>query len=127
MLEKARGVLKENGFKVTETWFDWGNDYNWSFLSNPTIDPASKEDSETVETSIRIAESEAFEGTDGGINFALSIVKFGGEILGSLVPYNYSPQVWVPLTDDEAIETRFKEFESYDFSSIANLVNGRKT
>lgn len=123
ILGEIREDLIRQGFKVTQVWFDEGDDYKWFFLANPTIDPTSAEDSKTVELSIRIAESEEFEGTDEGINFSFSMVECGGRIIGGFVPYNYTPMVWVPLEDEPAIERRFCEFELCDFSTVGQMIS----
>ena len=123
ILGDMRKDLIQQGFKVTQVWFDEGDDYRWFFLANPRIDPSQAEDNQTVDLSIRISESEAFEGTDEGINFSFSAVECGGRIIGDFTPHNFTPQVWVSLDNEEAIEARFCEFESCDFSTVGQMIS----
>jgi hypothetical protein len=63
---------------------------------------------------LSIAESDQYDGgSENGINFILEVIAQGGRILGQCAPYNYTSDVWVPLTlsdgspNYKGIEQRF--------------------
>lgn len=59
---------------------------------------------------------------DGGVNFGLDIVEYGGIILGGLAPFNYSPEVWVDSRNPDAVLARWHVFEDADISDIPDLI-----
>lgn len=80
---------------------------------------------EGVDVSFEIAESMGYEGSDDGINFGLSIVAYGGEIIGGMCPYNYTSEVWTKDADE--IERRMTMFEQASDESAVELVKGYAT
>ena len=52
-----------------------------------------------IDVTIKLLDAAEFEGCppDRQGNVELMAVKFGGLILGQIAPYNYTPDVWVPL------------------------------
>lgn len=78
---------------------------------------------EPVDVSIEIAESLEYEGGTEGVNFSIDIVAVGGEIIGGLTPHNYTPQVWVPITDREAVLARFAILEQAVESAGIELID----
>lgn len=68
---------------------------------------------EAVDVSIKIMESENWDGTSGGLNFGLSAIEVErGDELIQFVPYNYSEDVWVRRTNGSEVEARFRVFAS---------------
>lgn len=88
-------------------------EYKWSILVYP-----GEEQEVGADVTITIAESVAHDGIETGINFMSDIVGYGGSIIGGIAPYNYTPEVWVDIDDDEAIEERWKIF-SNAFNAVA--------
>ncbi len=92
-------------------------DYAWSFFLN---DPDDEENE--AEVKVTLAESETWDGTTGGVNFMLD-VDGRDEKIGGMIPYNYTPQVWVRRSKPEAIEERWRLFdEGVDPGSIVDDV-----
>ena len=71
-----------------------------------------------VDVSFTIVESDAREGTQDGIAFTLDFVEYGGRMLGSMSPYNYTEDLWIPLDDAEGIEARFSMFEALNLDEV---------
>ena len=59
-----------------------------------------------VGVQFRITESTVNEGVDEGINPDVVMTKDGGQILGQIAPYNYTPRVWT--NDPEEIKERME-------------------
>ncbi len=79
-----------------------------------------------VDITFTIVESKVREGTDEGISFMLDIVESGGRILGAFSPYNYTPKLWVPLDDPDAIEERFRMMEQVDLDGVMECVGAAR-
>ena len=106
-------LIKDYSVSGPDFWN--GDDYRWSIY-------VQHEDEEAIDITFVIAESEEFDGSTGGINFSLDIVREGGEILGGLTPYNYTHECWVSRKDANAVEERFQIMENADMSDISNLL-----
>lgn len=127
IMDGMRQELTEAGYTVSETWDEIVDDYRWSIVvyiddgapARCEEDDPSEEDVDIV---FEICESQQYEGSDDGITFSISITRVGGEILGGYSPFNYTPKVWVPLDDEEAIEERFALFEQLDHSKVIHLL-----
>jgi hypothetical protein len=120
-----RTELQDAGFTVDEPWFSDGDDYRWEMVVHLADTPAGAETEihdDDVDIAFKICESQEYDGTDAGVNFALDIVEFGGRVLGGLCPFNYSEDVWVPLDSEDAIEERFRIMEQADTSAIPSLI-----
>ena len=115
LLNRIRAELEEAGFEVGEPHecsdeeFEW-----WLTVYLPDDDPEDLADRDLVDIRFVIEESKAYGDDEKGITFAIHIVHFGGAYLGSYSPYNYTPEVWVPLDDPEAIEERFRLMEQVE-------------
>lgn len=94
-------------------------EYSYSVL----VYPEGAEYSDGVDVGITLLES-AVNGNDpGGVNFGLRVVSYGGHVLGGLVPYNYTPDVWVSEADENAVEERWNVFShAYDPSVILDQI-----
>ncbi len=77
-----------------------------------------------VDVTITIAESGVHDGKPGGVSFMLFAVSYGGEVLGGVAPYNYTPQVWVSEKSEELVAERWGIFSSWvDASTIVDSVD----
>jgi len=76
-----------------------------------------------VDICFEIAESLANDGSLDGINFILDITTVGGSMLGGLSPFNYTPEVWVDVNDEAAVEERFQIIEQADPEGIIELIS----
>ena len=119
ILTVIQSHLCEAGFETDDPCEMSCDDYRWSLLVYRDGKPGNDAD---VDITLEIAESLQFEGTEDGINFSIHVVETGGRILGTLCPYNYTPDVWVDAGDTDAIEARFKLVEDADHESIVELI-----
>lgn len=124
MLAKVRDTVRAAGMSADDeaVLMDGGEDYQWWLRVWRTPEPGKTED--CIDVMVHMVEARAAEGDDGqfGVNFAMSIVAWGGRLLGDFCPYNYSGQCWVNASDAEALEERFKIFEMVDISSIPGML-----
>jgi hypothetical protein len=119
ILTVVQSHLREAGFETDEPCEMSCDDYRWSLL---VYREGKRGNDADVDITLEIAESLQFEGTEDGINFSIHVVETGGRILGTLCPYNYTPDVWVDAGDSDAIEARFKLVEDADHESIVELI-----
>jgi hypothetical protein len=121
ILTVIQSHLRGAGFETDDPCEMSSDDYRWSLLVYRDGTPGNLSDAD-VDITLEIAESLQFEGTEDGINFSIHVVETGGRILGTLCPYNYTPDVWVDAGDSDAIEVRFKLVEDAHHESIVELI-----
>lgn len=122
LLEKIRTIMNEEGF-TTDAPFDLScDDYKWAL---PVWRNADKTQDEMIDIAVEMpvaydyGEEHSFDGH--GMSFGISIVEWGGLILGGFQPFNYTDLCWVDGRDDEAVERRWKMIEDADLSQIPAL------
>jgi hypothetical protein len=118
LLTKIAETLREAGYTVDEPIDLSCDQYCWSLL----VHGDGNGDEDTIDISFRICESEQYDGEEGGVNFMLDIVEWGGRILGGLTPFNYTSQCWVDRSDQEEVEERFAIFEQADPADIVPIL-----
>lgn len=124
-LEKIRAeVVKGGEWDADEPHDVSGDDYQWSLVVWPK-DNGYAGSENCVDISVELAEAASYgddEVFDGrGVNWGLSVVEYGGQILGALTPYNYTDQCWVDASD-EAVEDRWRLIEGADVGEIVGLL-----
>lgn len=120
LLEEVCALATGEGYECSGP-SDWSDEtYKWAVMVTPT--GGDVEDS--VDVSVEIAESKAYDGTLAGINFSMNAVGYEGEIIGGLTPYNYTDQVWVPVSDAKAIKERWHLFNGgADANEVLYLID----
>lgn len=122
-LESLTHDFREAGY-TTEGPFDLTDDeYRWYIVVDGNGLP------EPVDVTLEVTESTSYGDGTEGINIGLSIVAEGGLILGGLAPYNYSPEVWADVRDEDAIIYRMQLIETaatFDAPHIVALVDEYK-
>lgn len=88
----------------------------WCVLVRPA--GSNPGDDVGVDVSITILESEECDGSEGGCNFGLDLVEYGGIVVGGMVPFNFTEQVWIPREDADAVRARWAIFDD-GFSASA--------
>lgn len=116
MLDEVREEALERGFHCDESYEMTDEEIRWNVLVRPA--GAKPGDEIGVDVSITILESEPSDGTEGGCNFALEMVEYGGVIVGGFIPYNFTEHVWVRRDDENAVATRWSVFNEH-FSAMA--------
>lgn len=110
ILEEVRAEALERGLLCDEPFDMTDEDVRWSALVQPA---GTTEDEESgADVNITVAESEHWDGHEGGVNFILDVVGVGGQIIGGLAPYNYTDDCWVPREDEDAVERRWALFSN---------------
>lgn len=87
-----------------------GTETEWTmYVHLSPLGQKSPEDwnAQALTVSLSIEESFEHDGLFGGINFSL---EFAGETeYVRVCPFNFTPEVWVDMNDDVAIDQRFAE------------------
>jgi hypothetical protein len=116
VLNRIAETLRKAGYTVDDPVDLSCDQYSWLLLVH------GDGDQDTIDISFKICESEQYDGEEGGVNFALDIVEWGGRILGGLTPFNYTDRCWVDRSDEEAVEERFAIFEEADPADIVPIL-----
>lgn len=115
VMDGLRKALVEAGHDCEEPSDESIDEYRWSMVVDGNVD-----------VTFTIAESEEYDGEEGGVNFMVDVVEEGGRPLGGLCPYNYTDKVWVSRGDDAAVEERFIILEKADPADIVTCVERSK-
>lgn len=120
LLARIRDVVIAAGYECTEPYDLSSDDHRWSMLVTRPGDPQDN----GVDISVEIAEQVGYEGEDApwGINFGISIVHYGGLILGGLMPYNFTEQCWVDSRDEGAVGERWAIVDTAEPEGILPLI-----
>lgn len=127
ILNTLCGDAVELGWQWEGTVCDTSTDeYKWS--ATISLDP---EQEKKVDFTFTIEESLQNEDSTDGINFSLKAEKWGGwsnSTLGGITPFNYTEEVWVPVTDADEIEDRFSiiEIEAGDLLSLLPKIQSKR-
>ena len=121
IMRRIAKVLQDEGYHVEGPYFWDCDEYSWNLLVH-LAGGADSVDEQDIDIAFKIAESEEYDGTEGGVTFSLKITEVGGRILGGLTPFNYSDRCWVDRDDAEAIEGRFRIVEQADEGDIPALI-----
>lgn len=126
ILEKIRAAATSLGAEAWEVDDMTDDDYSWNVYVRSAEQVRDGVEDQGVDFTFRICESENWDGEEGGVNFMLDIVAYGGEILGCVCPQNYTENVWVNRDDAEAIEARFALVEGIDHErATTHILNER--
>jgi hypothetical protein len=121
IMRRIASVIQNEGHVVEGPDFWDGDDCRWTLLVH-TSGESSEVSQDDIDIAFKICESEEYDGTEGGVNFALDIVEVSGRIIGGLTPFNYSLECWVGRDDADAIEERFRILENADEADIPALI-----
>ena len=109
LLNRIGAELEEAGFEVEGPDDFTDEEYVWGIGI-----PLDRDACDWIDVRFTLAESKVREDGEDGIAYHLGITRSDGLILGDFSPYNYTPEVWVPLDDPEAIEERFHLMEQVE-------------
>jgi hypothetical protein len=122
LMGRLRDAIVQTGFMTTEVQEITCDEYKWSFEIHVDNDP-SKFGPQDVGIDFTIMESGQHDGTDEGVNFELKVQGYGGRVLGSICPFNFTPEVWVKSEAD--VEERFKLLEMVDDLELVDCIDRR--
>jgi hypothetical protein len=125
IMNKIKSELEDEGFVVTDPYEMCDRDDEWWMRVVTGEGRTADDDLEDDDIDIRfiIATSTDWDGTENVVNFMLDVVEVSGRMLGGLIPYNYTDQVWVSRDDEEAIEERFQIMERADPYGVVELLD----
>lgn len=115
-LGRLRDALVDAGCTVNSEPADYSYDeYMWMFAVRNTsgID---------VDLTLTLIEQAVREGEGDGLAFVLEIVEWGGRILGTVCPHNYTPDLWG--NDIETLEKRWPMFQHLEPWEVIEIVEG---
>lgn len=108
LLKEVQAEARERGYLCEDPHDMTDEEIRLSVLVQPA--GTTPDEAEGVDVGITLLESECADGTKGGCNFGLDVIGYNGIIVGSLVPFNYTENVWVPRESDEAVAKRWRVF-----------------
>jgi len=113
LLGRVREACPQVPFTVPED--ESGDDIRWGMWHESA-------GAEGLDAYVEAHLSEDYGDRSGGVNLGLHIIGSGGEIIGQCTPHNYTPEVWVPRNDLDAVDARMSELESVDLSGVQDMV-----
>lgn len=119
-LDGVAKLFREQGWQAGEVMDMCADEYEWAILVAPA-GHSLKDSPRSMAIEFEIAESLSYDGTTYGVSFKIDVTGYGGFVVGGLAPYNYTDECWVPVTDDDAVETRFSICENSDFTELYNV------
>ena len=76
-----------------------------------------------MDSHLYLLESACREGSEEGVSFGLTSCFYGGRLGGpTLTPYNYTGDLWVPVSDSDAIAERWEIFEQADLDELVQCL-----
>jgi hypothetical protein len=130
-MNRLKDALNEAGFVATEPVDISGDSFMWSLdvtteaeadTAQLMLIPGEESEHRSIDVQFEIVESEEYDGIENGVNFALNVTRWGGQMVGGLTPYNYSDGVWVDRANEAQVERRFKILEGSDTHSLVTLI-----
>lgn len=110
LMEDLKAAAKKAGYQVGTIEDVTDDEFKWTFIIHVTEVPAEevgKWHTTDLGVDFTIVESLVHDGTDDGINFCLAFQGDGGVTYRQVCPYTFTPQCWVSVNDNDAIEERF--------------------
>ena len=118
-LNKASAALTAAGYEASSPAFDMSDD-EYRYVVELHVGEAHT----PLSLVVTIDEQAAYEGEGDGINFHFLMTTEGGRILAEMAPYNFTPQVWVPVADHAALIARWELIEQSDLGELVRLAQG---
>jgi len=116
-LDEVRKELEKNNI-ITSIVEDYSSDdiyFGFMIYKDESLELEN-----SLDVSFHIYDAKNYDNIEG-LNFGIDIVSYEGEIVGGLIPYNYSNNVWV--LSEEDIEERFNLIvEESDIYSMIKLI-----
>lgn len=117
LLKGIRDAVQKAGLETEREMLPQHDEgFKWSFMVNP--DPIET----CVDVSFTIIDGKGADRQEGGLNFSLQAVTYEGQILGEVIPFNFTDKVWVDLNDPKAVEARFLLLEEQDPEEWAKMI-----
>lgn len=114
LLARIGEVFQARGWRVEEPWEASDEEYSFAlpvYLGNVACD-----------VQLYLVESLCREGSLDGVAFSLNLGAPCGHVIGVMTPYNYSEELWVPVTDTEAVLERWRLFEELEAEDVVDVL-----
>ncbi len=116
---KLLGILRDlciaEGFQCSEVEDISADTYTWSmhvFTKKAKKPEIGTWVEGTVGLTLTIEDSLEHDGNENGVNFELKVESHNGE-QWRCAPHNWTPNVWVSVDDEAAVDARWGEFHSF--------------
>ncbi len=117
VLARIRDAVREAGLQCDNPEPTHGDRFEWSLR-------VGEKGPDAIAVNVVICEQRDHEGAGTGITFRLAATQIDGRVLTEFSPGNFTPAVWIDVTDSDAIEDRFALFECLDPREIVASLAG---
>jgi len=118
ILGEIRDAIRRAGLQCDDPEPTHGDQFEWSLC-------VGEKASEVIAVSLVICEQRDYEGAGTGITFRLAATQIDGRVLAEFSPANFTPAVWIDVTDSDAVEDRFALFETLDPDEMVASLAGK--
>lgn len=113
-LEKLAVALRAAGWEEVKPAYEMSDDQYSAWLSIAG--------DRAFDVTITLEEARSYGDDLGGVGFGLDIVEYGGLLIGGVRPYNYTPEVWVPVDDEGAVAERWAFIDEVDDAETVDYI-----
>ena len=107
ILARIRDAVREAGLQCDDPEATHGDRFEWSLC-------VGEKGPDAIAVNVVICEQRDYEGAGTGVTFRLAATQIDGRVLAEFSPGNFTPAVWIDVTDSDALEDRFALFETFD-------------
>jgi hypothetical protein len=124
VLKRVADACRERGMEVRGEPFPMhDDDYRWVLVVWRDRTARERGDDELIDITLELVEERSYDDEAGyGVNFGVSVVEYGGRVLGDLQPFNFTPDVWVDARDPKAVLERFDIIRDADPFGVPDLI-----
>lgn len=117
-LRRIAEHITNEGIPVMQAAPMWDDNFRWGFA---TTDDDEQVGEGSVDFMLELLEQRDFDGADAepGVNWALTVSLWGGQVLAAYQPFAYTEKCWVDAYDDDAVKQRFALIEGMDVRKMA--------
>jgi len=118
VLTRIRDAVREAGLQCDNPEPTHGDRFEWSLR-------VGEKGPDAIAVNLVICEQRDHEGAGTGITFRLAATQIDGRVLAEFSPANFTPAVWIDVTDSDALEDRFALLETFDPDEmVTSLASG---
>ena len=118
VLARIRDAVREAGLQCDNPEPTHGDRFEWSLR-------VGEKGPDAIAVNLVICEQRDHEGAGTGITFRLAATQIDGRVLAEFSPANFTPAVWIDVTDSDALEDRFALLETFDPDEmVTSLASG---
>jgi len=118
ILARIRDAVREAGLQCDDPEPTHGDQFEWSLC-------VGEKGPRVIAVNLVICEQRDYEEAGTGITFRLAATQIDGRALAEFSPANFTPAVWIDVTDSDAIDDRFALFETFDPDEMVASLAGK--